>query len=193
MPTSDFRIDDKRPYLLAAAAGFLMAAALRLQGRVVWCTLGDYRIFASEAWNSGHTSQHLFDPYSLTHVLHGVLFFWLITLLVRNLSIHWRFLVATLIEAGWEIFENTTYVIEKYRANTISLDYFGDSVMNSIGDLAACSVGFWIAFMLGRLWSVAFFALIELILIVLIRDSLIINIIMLVYPVDAIKAWQAGM
>jgi hypothetical protein len=96
-------------------------------------------------------------------------------------------------EASWEIFENTTYVIEKYRANTISLDYFGDSVMNSIGDLLACFLGFWIAFKLGRLWSAVFFALIELILIVWIRDSLLLNIIMLVYPLEAIKSWQAGM
>jgi hypothetical protein len=170
-----------------------MAVVLLLQGRVGWCTLGDYRVFASEAWNSGHTSQHLFDPYSFTHVLHGVVFFWLTTLLFRNLSVNWRFVVATLIEAGWEIFENTTYVIEKYRANTISLDYFGDSVMNSIGDLAACSLGFWIALKLGRVWSIAFFIFIELILIVWIRDSLLINIIMLIYPVEAIKAWQSGM
>ncbi|MBS1794266.1 MAG: DUF2585 family protein [Acidobacteria bacterium] len=179
-----------RPLAAALAVPVLMILALRFEGRIWWCKLGDYSIYVNEAWNSGHTSQHLFDPYTFTHVLHGVLFCWLAGLIFYKLSAGWRFFVAVLAESAWEILENSNFIIEKYRENTASLDYFGDSVFNSLGDVAACALGFWIALRLGWWKSLAFFLLVEIILLVWIRDGLLLNILMLVYPLDAVKRWQ---
>jgi hypothetical protein len=180
------------PYVLSIAAASATAVLLTLQGRILWCKVGDHRIYVNEAWNSPHTSQHFFDPYSFTHVLHGVAFFWLLTLVADRLSVHSQFLFAIILESAWEMFENTSYVIEKYRANTISVDYFGDSVMNSLGDIASCATGFVIASRLGSMWSLVFFVLVEMLLLVFIHDSLLLNIIMLIYPFDSVKHWQTG-
>ncbi|HEY8559047.1 MAG TPA: DUF2585 family protein [Pyrinomonadaceae bacterium] len=181
---------NRLPLALTFAAAFLMVALLYLQGRIWWCKLGDYAVYVSEAWNSSHTSQHFFDPYTFTHVLHGVMFFWLAGLLFSKFGAAWRFFIAILTEAAWEVLENTNYTIEKYRENTASLDYFGDSILNSVGDLAACAAGFWIAYRLGSRKSLAFFFLVEIFLLLWIRDGLLLNILMLIYPFDAVKNWQ---
>ena len=170
----------------------LMAVILRFDGRIWWCKLGDSAIYINDAWNSSHTSQHLLDPYTFTHILHGVLAFWIARLIFTNLSPYWQLVIATAFEAAWELLENSNYIIEKYRENTASLDYFGDSIANSIGDLAACMAGFWVAAKLGLWRSLAFFILVELILMFWIRDSLLLNIVMLIYPIDSLKSWQAG-
>lgn len=180
------------PLIASAAAAVLMAIVLWTQGRIWWCKSGDWAIYIHQAWNSSHTSQHLLDPYTFTHVLHGVLLFWLTGLLMPKLAGGWKFFVAVFAEAGWEVFENSSFIIEKYRANTASLDYFGDSIMNSVGDVLACSFGFWIALKLGRWRSLAFFVLVELVLLIWIRDGLLLNILMLVYPIQAIKNWQTA-
>lgn len=172
------------------AAIVLMIFWLRLDGRVWWCKLGDYAIYINEAWNSSHTSQHLLDPYTFTHILHGVMFFWLINLLFKKYSFSWQLFIAVFVECAWEILENSNFIIEKYRKNTASLDYFGDSIFNSIGDVFACAFGFIIAYKLGVWRSLLFFLIVELFLIFWIRDSLLINIIMLIHPIDAIKTWQ---
>ncbi len=176
----------------AVAITVLMVLVLRLNGRIWWCKLGDAAIYVNEAWNSSHTSQHLFDPYTFTHVLHGVLAFWLAGLILKNFPKKVWFLTALAVEAAWEIFENSHYVIEKYRENTASLDYFGDSIANSVGDLAACAAGFLIAAKLGMWRSLAFFVAVELVLLFWIRDGFLLNILMLVYPIDTIKTWQMG-
>jgi len=164
---------------------------LNWQGRVVWCQIGDYSPWSWDIW-SPHTSQHIIDPYSFTHVFHGVIEFWLIGLIFRKVPMAWRLLIAVLIESSWEILENSTFIIQRYRESTISLDYFGDSIINSIADILSCAVGFVIAYKL-RFWrSLALFIITEIILILAIRDSLIVNIIMLVYPIEAIKQWQIG-
>jgi len=164
---------------------------LNWQGRVVWCQIGDYSPWSWDIW-SPHTSQHIIDPYSFTHVFHGVIEFWLIGLIFRKVPMAWRLLIAVLIESSWEILENSTFIIQRYRESTISLDYFGDSIINSIADILSCTVGFLIAYKL-RFWrSLALFIITEIILILAIRDSLIVNIIMLVYPIEAIKQWQIG-
>lgn len=183
---------NQTPLILSSVAAVLMVALLYLQSRIWWCKLGDYRLYVGEAWNSGHTSQHFLDPYTFTHVLHGVLFFWLANLIFPKLSGAWRFFIATLAEAAWEVLENTNYTIEKYRENTASLDYYGDSILNSVGDLVACAGGFWIAYKLGWWKSLAFFLLIEIALLLWIRDGLLLNILMLIYPLDAVKNWQMG-
>lgn len=174
---------------LTLAATVLMMILLRLQERVWWCKLGDYAIYINDSL-SDHTSQHFFDPYAFTHILHGVIFFWLTIAIFRRLSLGWRFFIAIFAECAWEVLENTNVVIERYRQATVSLDYFGDSIANSIGDVAACAAGFWIAYKLGWWRSLIFFLLTEAVLLVWIRDSLLLNILMLIYPIDALKTWQ---
>jgi hypothetical protein len=138
------------------------------------------------------TSQWLFDPYTFSHLLHGILFYWLLVPLARWLSIGWRFLLASLIEAGWEIVENTPWVIDRYRTATASLDYYGDSILNSTFDLVAAMLGFWIAWNHGWKWTLAAVVTIELVLLVFIRDNLTLNILMLFFPSDGVKHWQLG-
>jgi hypothetical protein len=165
--------------------------SLNLQGRVWWCQFGDYIPWSWNIW-SAHNSQHIIDPYSFTHVLHGVLEFWLLGLVFNRVPLTWRFFLAILIESSWEVAENSSYVIQRYREATISLDYFGDSIINSIADIVCCGTGFVIAYKL-RFWrSLALFIITEIILLLTIRDSLIVNIIMLIYPLEAIKHWQTG-
>lgn len=178
------------PFAASLAALALMIFLLFWQGRVWWCKLGDYAVYINEAWNSSHTSQHFLDPYTLTHVLHGVLFFWLASLIFARLSVGWQFFAAILAEAAWEVLENTNAVVEKYRENTASLDYFGDSIFNSVGDVFSCAAGFWIAYKLGWQRAILFFLITEIVLLLWIRDSLLLNIIMLIHPLDSIKTWQ---
>jgi hypothetical protein len=170
----------------------MMAAMLRFNGRIWWCKLGDWAVYVNDAWNSSHTSQHVFDPYAFTHVLHGVLGFWIAGLILKNYSKTIWFVVTLAVEAAWEILENSNFIIEKYRENTASLDYFGDSIANSIGDLIACAIGFLIALKLGIWRSLVFFVVVEILLIIWIRDSFLLNILMLVYPLESIKVWQMG-
>lgn len=180
---------DRLPFILLLCVAIVSIATLNYEGRVWWCQAGDYAPWAWNIWST-HNSQHIIDPYSFTHVLHGVLEFWLIGLVFRRMPPAWRMLIAVSIEALWEVAENSTFVIERYRAATISLDYFGDSIINSMADIACCATGFVIAYKL-RFWkSLALFLATEAILIVTIRDSLLINIVMLIYPIEAIKAWQ---
>lgn len=192
MQTDLFNLETRNDYLpwaLIFCAVLTAMLALGLEGRVWWCQSGDYSPWAWDIWSS-HNSQHLIDPYSFTHVLHGVFEFWLIGLIFRKMPLAWRMLIAVLIECSWEVAENSSYVINRYREATISLDYFGDSIINSIADILCCATGFVIAWKL-RFWrSLALFLITEAVLLITIRDSLLINIIMLLYPIDAIKAWQ---
>ena len=180
------------PFYLSALATAAMALILSLEGRIWWCKFGDTSIYVHQAWGSSHTSQHFFDPYTFTHVLHGVLFFWLAGMIFKNLANDWRFVIAMVAEAGWELVENSNYVIQQYRENTASLDYFGDSVANSVGDVTACAAGFWVAVKIGWWRSLAFFVFIELALLIWIRDSLLLNVVMLICPLEWVKAWQIG-
>ncbi len=182
-----------RPAAAVSAALVAMAAILHFQGRVWWCRFGDTALYIPQAWNSSHTSQHLFDPYTATHILHGVVLFWVLKITLPRLWVGWAIVLAVSAECVWELIENSNFVIEKYRANTASLDYFGDSIVNSVGDVFACFVGFTIAHKLGRWWSLAFFFAVELILLVTIRDGLLLNVIMLLHPIDGIKQWQMAM
>ena len=193
--TEQSRIPEQNnaPYFLSLAATILMVVLLALQGRLWWCKLGDYRVYVNEAWNSSHTSQHFFDPYTFTHVLHGVLFFWLASVLFSRFSVGWQFFIAIFAEAAWELLENSNFIIEKYRENTASLDYFGDSILNSVGDVVACAAGFLIAHKLGWWKSLLFFLLVEIVLLIWIRDGLLLNILMLIYPLDAVKNWQMNL
>ena len=160
-----------------------------LQGHVWWCKAGDMVPWSWNIWTT-HNSQHLVDPYSFTHILHGVLEFWLIGLIFRRVPVVWRLLMAVAIEGSWEIAENSSYVINRYREVTISLDYFGDSIINSMSDIVCCATGFVIAYKLKFWRSLALFILTETALVFWIHDSLILNLIMLIHPVEAIRQWQ---
>ena len=185
------RMRDLVPWITVATVVIVAIILLNLQGRVWWCSVGDWSPWSWRVM-SAHNSQHVIDPYSFTHILHGILEFWLIGLIFSKLPLAWRFAIAILIESSWEVVENTSYVINRYREATISLNYFGDSIINSVADITFCAVGFIVAWTI-RFWlSLALFVTTEIILLFTIRDSLIINLIMLIYPIDAIRAWQAG-
>jgi hypothetical protein len=178
--------------LLILATGLVVLAMivlLHVLGRSFICTCGRFAVWTSD-WCSSVTSQQLFDPYSFTHLLHGILFFWLIALLFRRMPRAWQFWLALLLESAWEVFENTSFVINKYRTETAALGYQGDTIVNSLGDLACALVGFLVAQQLGLRRSLIVFVLVEVVLIIWIHDSLLLQILMLVHPIEAIKAWQ---
>jgi len=180
-----------KPKLIVAAIVVLLAmiVLLRAEGRSFICSCGRFAIWISD-WCSSNTSQQLLDPYSLTHILHGFLFFWLMLLLFKRMPGPWQFWLALLLESAWEVFENTSFVINKYRTETAALGYQGDTIVNSLGDLACALVGFLVARQLGLWRSLIVYVLVELVLIFWIHDSLTLQILMLVRPVEAIKLWQ---
>lgn len=182
-----------KAYLSGAIVAVIgvMVVALRGQGRLWWCASGDWSPWAGDIGNR-HTSQHLLDPYTFTHVLHGLILCGLLALILPRLAGAWRFVIAIALEVFWEVFENTSYIINRYREATAAIGYEGDSIFNSLGDVLACAAGFALAMKLGFRRTVAVFLLTELMLLIWIRDSLLLNIILLIHPVEAIKTWQMG-
>lgn len=169
----------------------ILFVTLHLQGRLWFCKCGRVYLWVSDAWSSS-TSQHLFDPYSFTHLLHGFVFCWLIVLIFPRLHCKWQLWLAIAIESAWEIVENSRFIIERYREATAALGYYGDTIINSFGDVVSCGIGFAIARSLGFTRSLIVFLLIEAVLIFWIRDSLLLNILMLLYPLDIVRKWQIG-
>lgn len=188
-----FKVSRENLWAWAVMATVLALAVyeLRRQGRVWWCACGQAFLWAGEVWSS-HNSQHLFDPYSFTHVLHGFVFCALLAWSFPRISTIWRLCFAVSLEALWEVIENSSFIIERYRETTAALGYHGDSIANLLGDILSCSIGFMIAGQLGWRRSLIVFAAVEIILLLWIRDSLLLDALVLLYPIESIKAWQLG-
>lgn len=184
-----------RQIFLPCAALLLIAVAVALQlhnqGRLWYCECGQIYLWSGDVW-SANNSQHISDPYSFTHLLHGLVLCGALVWLIPKVSWSWRLVVAVFVEAVWEVLENTQFVINRYRGETAALGYNGDTVINSLGDILFFALGFLLARKVGFRLSLALFVITEISLLIFIRDSLILNIIMLIYPSEAIKAWQMG-
>lgn len=178
---------------LAATAAIVVIAALILlaMGRAPICTCGHVSLWHGEV-NSAENSQQLSDWYSLSHFNHGLIFYGLGWLALRRKPIGMRLAIATAIEAGWEILENSPVIIDRYRAATIAIGYSGDSVVNSVSDILFMTFGFAVSLRLPWWGSLVLGIALELIALAAIRDNLTLNVLMLIAPNDAIRAWQAG-
>ncbi len=182
---------DLRPYLVVLALIAATALVLLAMGRVPICECGHVKLWHGQTM-SPENSQHLSDWYTPSHILHGILFYWGLSAVAARLSFGWRLALATAIECAWEIVENTDALIERYRGVTVSLDYFGDSVINSVADIFAMVAGFWLARVIPVWASVAVVAGFEVLTAFVIRDGLALNILMLLWPLDAVLEWQSA-
>lgn len=169
-----------------------MALVEAWMGRTWICTCGYVKLWEGNNFSEGN-SQHLFDWYTWSHTIHGFIFYWALWKWGRkDWSVGLRLLLATVIEVGWEVLENSPVIIDRYREGTVSLDYYGDSVLNSVMDVWAMVVGFVMAWKWPVKWIVIGAIMMELVAGWWIRDNLLLNVIMLIRPIEAIKEWQLG-
>lgn len=180
---------------IAAVFGLIaaQAAMLYLMGQSLICKCGYVSLWHFEVM-SAENSQHLVDWYSPSHIIHGFIFYWLLWLLSRwiPMSFGIRLILAVVLEASWEILENTDFAINRYREGTIALDYYGDSVINSVMDTLFMIAGFLLAARLPEWLTVTIAVALELFVGAMIRDNLTLNVIMFLWPLDAVLEWQKG-
>jgi hypothetical protein len=183
----------RRTLQAIVAVGFIAAAAGAelAMGREPICTCGTVKLWHGVV-QSSENSQHLSDWYTPSHVEHGIAFFFLAWLLFRRVPVGWRFVMAVAVEAVWEVLENTPFIIDRYRAATISLDYYGDSIVNSMADIGAMMLGFAFAASVPWWLSVVAVLVMEIGVLIAIRDNLFLNIVMLLHPFESIRRWQSG-
>ena len=176
---------------VCAAIVIVMAVALATMGHPAICKCGYVKLWHGVPLSS-ENSQHISDWYTFSHVIHGFAFYWLTWLVARRQPLGVRLAAAIFLECAWEVFENTDFVINRYREVTISLDYYGDSVLNSTMDVAAMILGF-VAASRFPVWATILLVIgFEAFVGYSIRDNLLLNIIMLIYPLESIKRWQAS-
>jgi len=175
-------------------AGLLIALTIAtevFEGRHPFCTCGHIALWHGPI--DAETSQQILDWYSPSHLIHGLLFYAIGFLLLRRLPVTVRFLIALAVECGWEMIENSPLIIDRYRTATAALGYSGDSILNSMSDIACMSIGFLIARRLPWPASLLLAVGLELLTLAIIRDNLTLNVLMLVHPIAAIRAWQGAL
>ncbi len=179
--------------LLVAAIVTTAALALYLMGHPLICKCGFVKLWHFDV-QSAENSQHLIDWYTPSHIIHGFIFYWLLWLVSRRvpMSFGLRLVLAVAIEASWEVVENTDFVINHYREMTVSLDYYGDSVINSVSDILFMVLGYFLAARLPVWLTVVIALALELFIGAMIRDNLTLNVLMFVWPLDSILHWQQG-
>jgi Protein of unknown function (DUF2585) len=177
-----------------AAIGLVIVLAGGLElamGRPVVYQHGPVRLWSGDI-NSDQNSQQIADPYTFTHIEHGALFYGATRLVMGPQAVMLRLLTTVALESAWEVYENTDSVVNRYRAETISHGYYGDSLLNSMCDILACLLGFALARYLPTKVTIAWIVIVEIVLAIWIRDNLALNILMLAYPLDAVRKWQMG-
>ncbi len=183
-------ISTRRATVAAVLLVVIAAAILLAMGRHPICTCGTVDLWVGVR-DSPKTSQMLADWYSFSHIVHGLLFYAALWLVARRRPVEWRLVIALIVEASWEIVENTPMVIDRYRTATAALGYNGDSVLNSVSDILMMAVGFFLARKLPVWAAIGLLIVLELIPLYAIRDNLTLNIWMLLWPNQAVGAWQA--
>ena len=186
----------RKAWIAALAIVALTLAVLFAMDRPPICECGYVGLWYGDI-NAAGNSQHLSDWYTPSHIIHGMIFYalgWLLFTRWRlggKAAARWSFTLAVALEAAWEVVENTPFVIDRYRSVTVNWGYSGDSIINSLADIGWMSLGFYLAFKLPVRITIVLAIIMEIVAAIVVRDNLTLNVIMLVYPFEFIREWQA--